>query len=106
MLCGGGKVGKPAGFGAVIEFGQVTLAVAKGSQVAGLRVGIEAGRRFVPAAMAAQMDFGIEPIAPADNGAAAANQRKTTDRHIVEATTPRNSARRQKGSSQSDTVTM
>ena|SRR5579862_6646358 len=68
MLGGGGEVGEPAGFGAVIEFGQVTLCVAKGGQVAGRRVGMEAGRRFVPAAMSAQMDFSIEPIAPADDG--------------------------------------
>ena len=68
MLGGGGEVGEPAGFGAVIEFCQVALGVPERGQVTGLRVRIEAGGRFVPTAMSAEMDFGIEPVAPADDG--------------------------------------
>ena len=69
MLGRGSEVGEPAGFGASIEFSQVTLSVSERGQMAGFRVGIETGGRFVPAAMRAQMDFGILPIAPADDRA-------------------------------------
>jgi hypothetical protein len=50
MLGRGGEVNQPGGFGAFIEFAQVTLGVAQRGQMAGLRVRIEAGRRFVPPA--------------------------------------------------------
>ena len=69
MLGGIGEIHEPTGFGTAIEFRQVTLSVTERGQMASFGVGIETGGSFVPAPMSAQMDFGIEPVAPANNGA-------------------------------------
>jgi hypothetical protein len=51
---------EPGGLGVEIEVGQVALSVAEGGQVAGFRVRIEGGWRFVPVAVRAQVDFCVK----------------------------------------------
>src|SRR5690349_131266 len=67
---GGGEVDQPAGAGAVAEVGQVALGVAEGGDFANFRVGIEDGRGGVPALVGAEMNRGVEPVAPTNDGPA------------------------------------
>ena len=71
MVGGGGEIQEPAGFGAFVKTGEVGLGMAQVGEVADLGVGIETVRGEVPMTVDAVMDRGVEPITPADDGAAA-----------------------------------
>ena len=60
----------PGGFGPVVHFGVVSLGEAHAGKVAPFDVGIEVDGGIVPARVDVQMVGGVEPIAPALDGAA------------------------------------
>src|SRR5262249_29055799 len=66
----GSEIDQPAGARTVAEVGQVPLRIAEGGKFADFRVGIEGGRGGVPALVGAEMNRGIEPVAPARDGTA------------------------------------
>ena len=70
VIGGRGNVEEPAGFGAGVETGKIGLSVAQVGEVAVLGVGIETSRGQVPVTVDAVMNRGVEPITPADDGAA------------------------------------
>ena len=66
-LGGAGEIPKPKSFGALVHLAEVALGGSERGELAGFRVGNESSRGKVPALMGSQMDFGVEPIAPADD---------------------------------------
>src|SRR6185369_4399637 len=67
---GAGKIPEPAGFGVVAEPGELALSTSERGQFALFWVGIEAGGHGVPALVGLEMNSGVQPVAPAEDGVA------------------------------------